>query len=208
MSWKLKNLLITWDSKGIWKHIKDNLENKFNIIWVSRNFSDIKCDLSKIENIDKIVKYLEENTLLLDYIIINAWVGYFGEFNNWEISEYENIINLNLLSPIIMLRQIEKFLTKKAKVIFIWSIISKKFMKYWTVYQASKFGLRWFAWGLKSELRWKKVHIINPKIVDTWFHDNSEIIIKNWYKKTDINDITEVIENIIFWLENRFEIDL
>lgn len=208
MSWKLKNILITWDSRGIWRAISDNFSAHLNIIWVSRNGKNIRCDLSKKEELYCIIDYLEENNLKLDYIVINAWIGHFWEFYKWDIGRYEEIINLNLLSPIIMLHKLEKYLSEKAKIIFIWSIISKKFMKYWAVYQASKFGLRWFAWALKNELKGKKIHIINPAIVDTGFHDKAEIEIKGNYKKTEIKDILEVVKNIISDKETRFEIDL
>jgi len=93
---------------------------------------------------------------------------------------------------------------KKTKIIFIWSIISKKFMKWASVYQASKFWLRWFAWWLKSE--WYKVFFINPKIVDTNFHPSNLDL--NKFPQTSIESIVNTIENIINWNEKRFEIDL
>jgi len=54
----------------------------------------------------------------------------------------ENIINLNLLANIRILKTLENNIDKNTKIIFIGSIISKKFMKNASVYQASKFGLR------------------------------------------------------------------
>ncbi len=230
MSGKLKNILITWSSSGIWKSLKNNFQEDYNIIWISRNHSSIvslesrgsrvdcksdgnknykhiSLDLSDISNLEQISDYLEKNNILLDGIILNAWIWFFDEF--WNISEenYSKMLDLNLKSPIILTQKLLPYLSQKAKIIFIWSICSKKFMKYWAVYQATKFGLRWFAGSIKNELKWKKIHLINPKIVETNFHNNSHISM-DIHQKTEIWDILSTIENIFSWDETRFEIDL
>lgn len=210
-----KNILITWTSKWIGNYLMQNLKDFNNVIWISRTksqengFKEFNIDLTKHELFNNIVKYLEHENIKLDTIIINAWVWHFWKYENWSIQKYEQIINLNLLSPILMIKILEPYLNNKAKIIFIWSIISKKFMKYSAVYQASKFGLRWFAWALKNEMKGKSIHIINPRIVETTFHDESEIDIEfSLDKITSLDIIWDAINNIINWLENRFEIDL
>lgn len=200
-----KNILITWTSRWLWKFLKENLEKKYEIIWISRENSSINFDLTDFSKYDEIFKKISDKKIWT--IILNAWIWYFWEFENWK--NYEEIINLNLLSPILFLQKILKNLEEKANIIFIWSIIWKKFMKWASVYQASKFWLRWFAWWLKSELKWKKIFIINPKILKTDFHKNSEIFIPNDKEKiTNLESILEVVENILEKKENRFEIDL
>ena len=208
MSGKLKNILITWTSWGIWESIKIKFQKDYNITWVSRTGEkDINIDLSDISNLEQISDYLEKNNILLDGIILNAWIWFFDEF--WNISEenYSKMLDLNLKSPIILTQKLLPYLSQKAKIIFIWSICSKKFMKYWAVYQATKFGIRGFAGSVKNELKWKKIHLINPKIVETNFHNNSHISM-DIHQKTEIWDILSTIENIFSWDETRFEIDL
>lgn len=194
------NILLTGHSKWIWKYLYDKLNSDYNIFWFSRT-NDF--NLLKKETFEKIKENIWENEL--DVLILNAGIASFWNFEDNSLEDYENIINLNLLANIRLLKNLEKNITKNTKIIFIWSIISKKFMKWWSVYQASKFWLRWFAWWLKKE--WKKVFIINPKIVDTWFHTWKVDINSNW-EKTYIDDIYKVVENILIWKENRFEIDL
>ena len=207
-----KNILITWTSKWIWKYLLKNLKEENEIIGISRSksnenwFKEFNIDLTNIEVFNNIVKYLEQNDKKLDVIIINAWVGFFWKFEEWSIEKYEEIINLNLLSPILMIKELKPFLKEKTKIIFIWSILSKKFMKYAAVYQASKFGLRWFAGALKNEM--KGIHIINPRIVNTDFHNESKIEIEMWNRETKLEDIYNSIQLIIDWKESRFEIDL
>lgn len=200
-----KNILITWTSRWLWKFLKENLEKEYEVISISRQNSSINFDLTDFSKYDEILKKIGDKKIWT--IILNAWIWYFWEFENWK--NYEEILKLNLLSPILFLQKILKNLEEKANVIFIWSIIWKKFMKWASVYQASKFWLRWFAWWLKNELKWKKIFIINPKILETDFHKNSEIFIPNDKEKiTSLESILEVVKNILEKKENRFEIDL
>lgn len=209
-----KNILITWTSKWIWNYLLKWLKNDNEIIWISRTkleengFTQINIDLTNPSLFNKIINICEQSDKKIDVLIINAWLGHFGKYEDWSSEKYEEIIKLNLLSPILLLKELEPYFSSKAKIIFLWSIISKKFMKYWAVYQASKFWLRWFAWALKNEYKRKWVHIINPRIVDTSFHDEAEIDIDIKNKETKLEDILEVVKNIIDSKENRFEIDL
>jgi len=189
-----KNILITWNSKWIWKYLFDDLKNENNVLWFSRKNW---YDLTNLEDINKI--FIE---WILDIVILNAWVWEFWKFEDNSLESYENIINLNLLWNIRILKKLEKNIDKNTKIIFIWSIISKKFMKNAAVYQASKFGLRWFAWWLKDE--WKKVFLINPKIVNTWFHDN-KIELDKRFTETKLEDIINVIKGIISWEEKSLK---
>lgn len=194
------NILLTWASKWIWKYLEEDLRENNNIFSFSRSNW---FDLTKIETFNKIKKNIWKNKL--DVLILNAWIWEFWYFEEIELEKMENIIFLNLLANIRILKFLEKNIDKNTKIIFIWSIISKKFMKNASVYQASKFGLRWFAGGLKKER--KKTFLINPKIVNTDFHKN-KIALEKRFEETSLESIMEVINNIIVWKEQRFEIDL
>jgi len=222
----MKNILITGHSRWIWKYLWDNLKQNYQVFWFSRENG---FDLRKKESFEKIAEFFrgvdpavniinqtagQQQVLTcwtgkdgrkLDVLILNAWIWEFWKFEDIGLEKYEDIINLNLLANIRLLKVLEERINKDTKIIFIWSIISKKFMKYASVYQASKFGLRWFAWGLKNE--WKKVFLINPKIVDTDFH-KWKIELDKRFTETKLEDILDVVENIIDWEEKRFEIDL
>ena len=206
-----KNILITWISSWVWENLWDFLVEKNNIIGISRNkaknnkIESYKIDLSKKTEIEYFCKNIVEQKYLFDVLILNAWIWEFWNFEENSLEKYENIINVNLLANIRLLKILEKKLNKNTKIIFIWSIISKKFMRWASVYQASKFWLRWFAGWLKQE--WKKVFIINPKIIDTGFHKD-KIELWNKYPETKMEDILETVWNIIDWKEKRFEIDL
>lgn len=199
------NILITWTNSGIWKALKEILWLNHTIFKVSKSEAKennyFRCDLTKKKEIES----LDFWNTIFDVLVFNAGVSYYWEFFSQEIANYEEIIKLNLLSPIRLLKKLEHNIKKDTKFIFIWSIASKKFMKYGSVYLASKFGLRWFAWWLKEE--WKKVYIINPKIVDTAFHKGKIDLPEN-IESIGVEKIAWIVEKIIDWEEKRFEIDL
>lgn len=191
------DIFLTWDSKWIWKALFEALSKEYTVFWISRN-GQYKYNLLK--NIDKLSEDFKQD--IFDIIILNAWMWDFHKFSEWDLKTYEDVINLNLLANIKLLKKLNYH--KKTKIIFMWSIIWKKFMKWASVYQASKFWLRWFAGALKKE--WYKCFLINPKIVDTCFHP--EDLDLSYFLKTDIKDIVKIVKNIIKGDEKRFEIDL
>lgn len=191
------NIFLTWDSSWIWKWIFNDLSLKYNVFGVSRNWNncfDLTLDTIKIREKFKDIKF--------DVIILNAWIWFFWNFYEWKLKEYENIINLNLLANIRLLKNLKYDF--KTKIIFMWSYAWKHFFKWWCVYQASKFWLRWFAGSLKKE--WYNCFIINPKIIETNFHPKNLDISK--LPKNQIKDVVKAVKKIINDKEKKFEIDL
>ena len=201
----MKNILLTWSNSWIWLNIKLNLSKYYNIYKISKkhviedNFYN--CDLSNLSNIYDIDFW----DTFFDVLIFNAWLSYYWDFFSLNQKNIIEMINVNLVSNILLLNNLSKNINKKTKIIFIWSIISKKFFKNASVYAATKFWIRWLAGSLKKD--WYKTFLINPKIVDTDFH-KSKVYIDPNLPKTNINDIMSSINLIINWTENRFEIDL
>jgi len=203
----MNKILITWTTSWIWNFLAKNLKNDFEIIWVWRSENNINWInyFSWDINDEDFLMQLTKNIKEVDYLILNAWVWYFDEFKNISLQEHKEILNTNLISPIILTSM---FLDKiKSWIIFIWSISSKKSGKFGASYSASKFWLRWFAMNLKNELK-LNIHIINPKIIKTNFHNKSKIKIIWVFPETKIEDVLITIKNIINWTEKRFEIDL
>lgn len=208
---KNKNILITWVSSGIGNFLAMNLIKNYNIYWVSRTNPDISQlnfhsldlkDFSQIKEYTKLIKDIN-----FDAIIFNAWVGFFDKIENIQDEEIVETFQVNIISVIVLLRELLSIISPKTKLVFIWSVAGKKFFKYWTVYQASKFALRWFVGSLRNELK-NKIHLINPQFVDTWFFKNERIDIDWNFKETKVDEILEVVNNILDWKENKFEIDL
>lgn len=106
--------LITGGSEGIgFELAKLFAKDKHNLILVARNIDklnkakeklinnniDIKLvslDLSVMDDCDKLIKYVEDNNLIVDTIINNAGVGSFGEFNSIDWGNDEKLIDINI----------------------------------------------------------------------------------------------------------------
>jgi short-subunit dehydrogenase len=204
----MQKLLITWVSSGIGKYLSDTFCKDFDVIWVSRtsisspDITYISGDLWDISFLQDLAKNISE----LDYLILNAWVWYFDHFANISLWEHKEQIETNLLSPILL----TSLLISKVKkwIIFIGSVSSKKSGKFWASYSASKFGLRGFAMNLKNEYPKLQIHLLNPKIINTWFHKHSKVEIVGKFQETTLESIWEVMQNIFEKKEKRFEIDL
>lgn len=204
-------ILITWITSWIWEYISLKLSNENQVIWTGRkekpnikNIDYVKWDIRDIAFINDLCNKIDP----IDYLVINAWVWYFDKFENISIEQNKEIIETNLLSPILLINILLSSNKINKWIIFIGSLAWKKSMKFWASYSASKFWLRGFAMQLKNELKWIKTHIINPKIVNTNFHKNSKIEIHWKYEETSLDKIYKTIDNIIKWEEKMFEIDL
>lgn len=207
----MKNIFITWISSWIGKYLAENLKNDSSIYWISRTNPNIEwinyssVDISDFEALKDYLKQIDWESL--DTIILNAWIGFFDEIQNLGEAEILSTINTNLTANILIINSLIRNLKKDCKIIFIWSVASKKFFKHWSVYQASKFWLRWFAWSLRNEIK-QKVYHLNPQFVDTKnFFKNYRVWVEWKFNETSIDDIFLIVKNIIDWNEHRFEID-
>ncbi|MDP5038831.1 MAG: SDR family oxidoreductase [Candidatus Gracilibacteria bacterium] len=202
----MSKILITGTTSGIGNYLGNLLKEKYQIIGLSKSENNIEgIDFLKInlENIEEINELKIEN---IDYLILNAGIGFFDKFENISLENHIKTINTNLIGNISLIHKL--FNKINIGIIFIGSLSSKKSQKLGTSYCASKFGLRGFAMSLKNENNGKKIFFINPKIVKSNLHKNSKIEIFGKFSETPIQEIGNCIENILEKKETRFEIDL
>jgi short-subunit dehydrogenase len=111
-----KVALVTGGNKGIGKEVtRYFLNNNYNVIVVARDFngfeladnSDVRIveyDLSNILGIPELVTQLGK----IDVLINNAGVMYSLPYDNYPQEKVDNIIKLNIESPIAMIREVSK----------------------------------------------------------------------------------------------------
>ncbi len=175
MTTNLKNAVITGSSSGIGFSIsKLLLENGWKVIGISRNipvelashplYSHIEADLSKPEIINEIVHEIPTS---IDLLVNNAGRWDLIKISDESIAHINEIIDLNLKTPIILTTLILNRIKDGGTIINISSILSQVSQEEYGVYSSSKAGLDRFTVTLAKERKDLKVIGILPSATET-----------------------------------------
>lgn len=140
--------LITGGSKGIGKAIVSKfVENSIEVIVPTRKELDLSSDNS-------IEKFSTKFNTPIDILINNAGVNEISLLENLSDSKISDVLNINLVAPIKLIRNLLPFLkeSKNAKIVNIssvWSVVSKEGR---SIYSISKSGLNALTRSLALEL--------------------------------------------------------
>ncbi len=188
-----RTILVTGASRGIGKAISDRLlRESHHVIGISRtadasahdNYTSLAIDLSQLDGLPKQINGLCKNHPEIDAIICNAGYGRFGSLEEFSPPQIQQMIDLNLTSQILLIREFLPHLKTKGRgdIILMGSEAALSGGKKGVVYCATKFALRGVVQALRQECANSgvRVGIINPGMVDTdffsqtWFHPGTE----------------------------------
>jgi len=163
----MRNILITGCSGGLGSALKSKLINKkFKVYTHSRNGeTDINADFTEDQEVEKIKKFIFDNKI--SYLIINS--GTYCEKQIQEVSnkEINQIIKINLTTPIILSKYIYQFCLEKnieGLIVNINSLAGKYPNFNESIYCASKFGLTGFSSCLSMNQKKSNVKVIDCHI--------------------------------------------
>ena len=109
----------------------------------------ISSDLNSIDNISTIADSIES----IDLLVNNASVFYPKSFENSDIKDWDNVLNVNLRAPFFLSKGLSKKLANNdGSIINIIDIHSDKPLKNHAVYNISKAGLKMLTQTLAKEL--------------------------------------------------------
>lgn len=170
----MKKVLMTGASSGIGKAMKDTLlDMDYSVTSIGRNKADIVCDLKDSIELEKKVKeWLKTNDV--DILINCAGVGVFEPHESISIAKIKEIIDVNLVAPIVLSNLCLRSLKKtKGHIFNVTSIEATRHSKFSALYTATKSGLRDFGLSLFEEIRKNelKVTSLNPDMTKTPFFD-------------------------------------
>jgi len=193
MTTNSRTILVTGASRGIGKAITDRLlQESCSVIGISRtaktdqtdNFTPIAMDLSQLDGLPEQIKELRQGHQEIDAIVCNAGYGHFGSLEEFSPQQIRQMIDLNLTSQILLLREFLPLLKTKGHgdIILMGSEAALSGGKKGAVYCATKFALRGVAQSLRDECATNgvRVGIINPGMVktdffsQTWFNPGPE----------------------------------
>lgn len=107
-------------------------------------------------------------------VVHNAGVPGFGRLEALNANEMANILHLNLLIPMLLTQALLPHLRKlpEARMLFVGSVLGRLGLPGYSVYSASKFGLRGFAEALRRELGDTRIGVqyLGPRSTRTAFN--------------------------------------
>ena len=145
MELKNKTVLLIGASGGIGKMLAKKLEMEgARIISVSKSLS---CDLTKREDVLKLVEKIKDEHGRVDVLINTAGVGIYKYLIDLGVDEWDYSLALNLTAPFLLIKE----LLPRELVLTVGSGAGVIPMKGRSVYCASKFGLRGLMLSLAEE---------------------------------------------------------
>ena len=177
-----KNILITGGSSGIGLFLcKKLLEENFTVINISRskpkindkNLVNIKCDLSKLQNIKKIESKINKINI---HALINcaADLGVVGNINKVNIFKWSKSFELNLFAHAYMFKIFSKTLIKnKGVAIFFSGGGSANAFPKFSAYALAKTAIVRLVENIQAEIGQIYTYCIAPGANNTRIYKNS-----------------------------------
>jgi NAD(P)-dependent dehydrogenase (short-subunit alcohol dehydrogenase family) len=191
----LKVCVITGASSGIgYATTKLFSERGYRVYGISRR-SELRADVRNYGDIKGAIERVVEKEGGLDILVVNAGIARVGYVEEFEISDWLEVINTNLNGAFYTVKAALPHIREGGHIIFVGSIASKRAFPGWAAYCASKWGLLGFAKSLGEELKGKiRVSTVLPGAVDTplW-----EGIGGDRSRMLKAEDVAKVILNIV-----------
>lgn len=212
---KNKNALITGAGKGIGKAIAIALAQEgVNVILVSRTKSDVdqlavetsalgvkslalSADVSDINSINKAVETALSEFKTIDILINNAGIAAFGKFLELEPSEWEKIMQVNVMGTYYTTRAVIPNMIERqiGDIINISSTAGLNGNAMTSAYSASKFAVLGLTDSLMQEMRKHNIRVtaLTPSTVATDMAKELNLTDGNPEKVMQSEDIAELI---------------
>jgi NAD(P)-dependent dehydrogenase (short-subunit alcohol dehydrogenase family) len=191
----LKVCVITGASSGIgYATAKLFSERGYRVYGISRR-SELRADVRNYGEIKGAIERVVEKEGGLDILVVNAGIARVGYVEEFEISDWLEVLNTNLNGAFYTVKAALPHIREGGHIIFVGSIASKRAFPGWAAYCASKWGLLGFAKSLGEELKGRiKVSTVLPGAVDTplW-----EGIGGDKSRMLKAEDVAKVILNIV-----------
>ena len=189
------------------KSEKEMLELKTELQNKGLDIQIIKADVSKGNEVKKIIDYVISNFGKIDIVINNAGISSYSLISETTDQQWQEIINTNLYSAFAMCREVTPYMVKQKNgciinISSIWGIVGSSLE---VVYSISKAGINGLTKALAKELGPSNIRVnaIAPGIICTEMNDNlSEEELKQIKSEIPLEKIgtTKDIWKCVEWL--------
>lgn len=227
----MKTVLVTGGSRGIGKCIAENLAKEGYNVVLNYNKSVkeakkikeelenqgikieiFKADVSKREEVKKLIKFTIDKFNNIDVLINNAGIARLQMFNDITDEDWNEMLNTNLNSAFFTIQEtLPNMIHNKNGCIInissIWGIVGASCE---VAYSVSKAGINGMTKSLAKELGLSNIRVnaIAPGVIDTDMNSNIDNAIKEQIKEeTPLNKIGKPIDiyKCVKWLiEDEF----
>jgi len=187
MSLEGKVALITGAGRGIGKAIAlDFAKNGADVVVAARTTAEIESvaaeirklgrqalaiptDMTQESDIQNLVSQTQKKFGKIDILVNNAGVSDVGFIMEMKTEDWDRVITVNLRGVFIATREVLKIMKeqKSGRIISISSGFGIEGQPTLAAYGASKAGVIIFSDVLSKEVRFVKVYVINPGLIDT-----------------------------------------
>ena len=212
---EMKTAVVTGASSGIGYQVAKMLLNEgYYVYGIGRDFSKVKEEIEKEERFhsvqldllktDEITAFITAIKLKqkISILVNAAGVAYYGPFEDIKVSEMSEMVNTNLLAPMVISKLLMKNIKEsKGWIINISSVTAEmRSNTHGVSYGATKAGLTSFSRSLFSEVRKYGVRVVNvePDLTDTELYRNAD------FKTSDVfderllaSDVAECVKQVI-----------
>lgn len=227
----MKNIIVTGASRGIGRCIAENLareghnvllnynksekaakEVKENLAKEGINIEIFKADVSKKQDVKKLIKYAIDKFGKVDVLINNAGIAKVQMFQDIKEEDWNEVIDTNLKSAFYCTQEVLPYMVheKEGNIINISSVWGMVGASCETLYAISKAGIDAMTKSLAKELGPSNIRVnsIAPGIINTEMNSKINELIKEEIKKdTPLGRIGEPIDiyRAVKWLiEDEF----
>lgn len=143
----------------------------------------LAIDLSDDEQRQELISYCRHLPQGIDMLINNAGISDFSLLADTSSSRINDIISVNLISPIQLCNAFLPLLTEKtsATIVNIGSAFGSIGFPGFSIYASTKFGLRGFTESLRRELADTSISVkyFAPRAIKTAFNDDKVVAMNN-----------------------------
>ena len=167
-------------------------------------FFDI--DLNNSFSISKLETVLDKNEIKIkNYVHCSGMIEPIGNFDQLNINDFNEIINLNYLSMMSFISNFLCIFNKKSKILMIGSLLGQVYLRQLALYCLSK-NLMYNSYNLlKDELNSKEIYVgyVMPGVVNTKMADKLEYSDKSLFIEAKV--CVRYLDYLLNLEENEFQ---